>query len=48
VEANCLACQAVVTFDGQPGYTTWKGCRAKLYACASSEYSHHLDRFVNA
>jgi hypothetical protein len=31
VEANCLCCSAVVTFDNQPGFTTCKGCRAKLY-----------------
>jgi hypothetical protein len=37
VEATCLHCRAVVTFENQPGYTTCKGCGAKLYLTSSGQ-----------
>jgi hypothetical protein len=37
VEAKCLDCRAAVTFDNQPGYTTSKGCGARLYLTSSGQ-----------
>jgi len=37
VEATCLSCSAVVTFDKQLGYTTCEGCGAKVYLTSSGQ-----------
>jgi hypothetical protein len=37
VEANCLSCSGVVTFGNRPGFSTCKGCGAKLYLTSSSQ-----------
>ena len=37
VEANCLSCSAVVTFENRPSYTTCAGCGAKLYLTSSGQ-----------
>jgi hypothetical protein len=37
VEAHCLSCSTVVTFDNQPGFSTCKGCGAKLYLTSSGQ-----------
>ena len=37
VEASCLSCSAVVTFESQPGYTTCEGCGAELHLTSTGQ-----------